>query len=1071
MSVCPSCEAANPDGNLFCGHCGAELGAPACASCGATNPEGQRFCGHCGEPLDDAAVRVTAPAVEERKLATILFADVVGFTSFAERTDPEVVARIVDAAFRQLAEVVADHGGTVDKYMGDSMMAVFGVPVAHDDDAERAVAAGLAVRALGGDLSFSIGINSGEVMATSVGRADEVTVIGDTVNVAARLEKVAAPGEVLCGRLTTELAGRGIWFRERQPVLLKGKQEPVGVWEAVALRPVDAEPAADGPQLVGRDDELAFLTAQWRRVRRDHQPHFVLLCGEAGSGKTRLLNELARVGATGGKVIRVTYPAYGTMGGSRVAGEIIRQLGPAHDSEVDARLRSIAGEVDPSLQAIDPAAIQQEQLWAFVRLVQEKGTDDPLLLIIDDMHHSGDRTLELLGELAGRLNNVALLTVLAGRTEPGEWLTRFPAATTVRLEALSRADAVTLAGAFVCDKPLAPEAADFLVDRAGGNPLYLRELVAMARARGSLVDDGALYRLTTQPAVPATLQALLAARLDALEPGLKLGLQHVAVIGEAATVEQVSGLGSSEAPSTLRSLVDVGLLRHGPDGRYDTVDSLLREVAYETLPHNLRGELHRRAAGMVSTPEERARHLDRAATYLPDDETAAAEAVDALVVAGRALIQASRHLDALRLLERALALGCLPSSALLDLAKLQAQSSRDQDALRTLAMIQDDPDDPTVAIERDHTSATSRMFSDPSSAIPGLQEAARRWHELGLTDKEAWARGNAGVAHFNLSRMEESADELEHALKLFEQVDDRAGIVAVSSFLCLVKPADPRVSTWLADALEFADAAGDRSRQLNTLTTLAWNHFLRSFCGRPQDMAEAEGFAHRLTALADELGARDQAVQGWSLLTIMARLSGRFVDAVEHAEALQRATGNVPHREPWLGWAASFAVTVACGASDAAPPFPPETSLDPVVGLAELFVEAELTMAGRVDEALARVDRTPRPELGPIADLARVFHGLALVLAGRGSEARPWVERAAAAARVLNAPTTAAAAAALLAEIVSDTTELPAPPGVAQGVTDVLVLRAYASQGDADAVDALREAAGALAMPGLMIGT
>ncbi|HEY7947663.1 MAG TPA: adenylate/guanylate cyclase domain-containing protein, partial [Acidimicrobiales bacterium] len=572
MAVCPNCTAANPDGNVFCGQCGATLSATGCASCGASNPLGQPFCGQCGSPLDGPSVKVIGPAVEERKLATVLFADVVGFTSLAERTDPEIVARIVDSAFRELAEVVEVHGGTVDKYMGDSMMAVFGVPVSHDDDAERAVAAGLAVRSLGGDLAFSIGINSGEVMATAVGAAGAVTVIGDTVNVAARLEKVAAPGEVLCGRLTAELAGRRIWFRERQPVVLKGKQEPVGVWEAVALRPADDETLAEGPPLVGRDDELSFLIAQWRRVRRDRQNHDVLLCGEAGSGKTKLVNELTRVAAAEGTVVRVTYPAYGTMGGTRVAAEVIRQLGPSRDAEVTARLLSIGGELDPSLKAIDPAGIPQEQMWAFARLLQEKAADKPLLLIIDDMHHSGDRTLEILGELSGRLGSVALLTVLAGRTEPGLWLTRFPAATTVHLGPLSRADSVTLANAFICEKPLAPDAAEFLVDRAGGNPLYLRELVAMARARGSLVDDGGLYRLATHAAIPATLQALLAARLDALEPSMKLGLQHVAVVGEAATVEQVAGLGSSDAASTLRSLVDVGLLRHSPDGRYDTVD-------------------------------------------------------------------------------------------------------------------------------------------------------------------------------------------------------------------------------------------------------------------------------------------------------------------------------------------------------------------------------------------------------------------------------------------------------------------------------------------------------------------
>jgi class 3 adenylate cyclase/tetratricopeptide (TPR) repeat protein len=1046
------------------------LAASPCATCGTANPEGQAFCGQCGAPLDDVSIKISAPAIEERKLATILFADVVGFTSFAEKTDPEVVARIVDAAFRQLTDIVTEHGGNVDKYMGDSMMAVFGVPLAHGDDAERAVAAGLAVRELGGDLAFSIGINSGEVMATTVGGTGEMTVIGDTVNVAARLEKVAAPGEVLCGRLTAELAAGGVVFRERQPVLLKGKEDPVGVWEAVGLRRVDAEPVAEGPPLVGRDDELAFLAAQWRRVRRDRQPHVVLLCGEAGSGKTRLLNELVRVAATGGTVIRATYPAYGTMGGSRVAAEVIRQLGPAKDSEVSARLRSVAGELDPSLQAIDPAGIPKEQLWALARLVQEKGADGPLLLIIDDMHHSGDRTLELLGELAGRLNDVALLTVLAGRTEPGEWLTRFSAATTVRLAPLSRDDAATLAGAFVCEKPLAPEAAEFLVDRASGNPLYLREMVAMARSRGSLVDDGDQYRITAQGAIPATLQALLAARLDALEPGQKLGLQYVAVLGEAATVEQVAGLGSSDATATVRSLVDIGLLRHGPDGRYDTVDPLLREVAYETLPHNLRGELHRQVAAMMDTPEERARHLDRAATYLVDDEAVVAEAVEALVEAGTEFIGASRHLDALRLLERALTLGRLESPALFDLAKLQALASRDEDALRTLALIEDDSDDPAVAIERDHTAASSIMFSDPASAIPALQKAALRWHELGNPTKEAWARANTGVAYFNLSRMAESVVELERALTLFEHDADRAGVIAVSSFFSLVKPTDPRVTKWLADALEFADAAGDRSRQLNTLTTLTWNHFLRSFCGRAPDMAEAEGFALRLAHLAEDLGARDQAVQGWSLLAIMARMSGRFEEAADHAVALQRTTGNVIRREPWLGYAASFAVTVAGGVSDAAPPFPPQGSPDPVVRMAKLVVEAELTMAGRVDEALDRVDTGPRSDLGPIADLAQVFQALAFVLAGRVDEARPWIQRAAEAARLLGAPTAGGAAAALWAEIAGDTSGLPPAPLDAGGVTDVLVLRAYASRGDGTATEALRRATRTLAMPGLMIG-
>src|SRR5438067_1938594 len=236
-AICGSCGTENPAGFKFCGQCGTGLAA-GCPSCGFVNPEGFRFCGECGASLaGELTTPPPAPVAtqDERKLATVLFADVVGFTSLAENADPETVARVVDAAFRRMGEVVASHGGTVDKYMGDCLMAVFGVPQAHDDDAERAIAAGLAMRELGGDLAFSIGINTGEVMVASVGRDQDATVMGDTVNVAARLEKAAGPGEVLVGRVTAQLAGDRVVLRERDPVVLKGKRDPVEVWEAVGL--------------------------------------------------------------------------------------------------------------------------------------------------------------------------------------------------------------------------------------------------------------------------------------------------------------------------------------------------------------------------------------------------------------------------------------------------------------------------------------------------------------------------------------------------------------------------------------------------------------------------------------------------------------------------------------------------------------------------------------------------------------------------------------------------------------------------------------------------------------------
>jgi hypothetical protein len=250
---------------------------------------------------------------------------------------------------------------------------------------------------------------------------------------------------------------------------------------------------------------------------------------------------------------------------------------------------------------------------------------------------------------------------------------------------------------------------------------------------------------------------------------------------------------------------------------------------------------------------------------------------------------------------------------------------------------------------------------------------------------------------------------------------------------------------------------------------LAWHHFLRSLWGSAQDTAEAEGFATRLAELAEELGSVEMAVHGRSLLAVMARFSGRLDEATAQADRLQGLTGlSEDESHPWLGLAATYMVAVACGTGKA-PPLPPVESPDPVVGIALYLIEAALTLGGRIEEGLGRLELFDRPSIGPFSDLVEMLKGLTLVLGGRSDDALPFVERAVEAGQALRAPPALAAAAALAAEI-TGTGDLPPLPASVSSIADALVLRAHAARGDATALEALRRGARTLVAPGLLLG-
>jgi len=323
--TCPSCRAENPPGSRFCAQCGAEI-AVVCAACGVGNPLGSRYCTRCGTALAEAdparPARASAqanavdapppsrpaPAGEQRRTVTVVFADIVGFTSLADRLDPEVVRDVTAACFGRLVEEVARRGGTIDKFIGDSVMALFGTPVAHEDDPCRAIDAALAMQAalgeINGDLErdhglrleLRIGVNTGEVIAgvREVGGIQDSTVIGDTVNVAARLQRAAPPGAVFVGEATARSAQQAFELAPLPPLTLRGKAEPVVAFRAVGPLAEPAIPDAASLPLVGRATEVAALADRLDRLAGG-RGQAVVITGDPGVGKSRLLGELRRL--------------------------------------------------------------------------------------------------------------------------------------------------------------------------------------------------------------------------------------------------------------------------------------------------------------------------------------------------------------------------------------------------------------------------------------------------------------------------------------------------------------------------------------------------------------------------------------------------------------------------------------------------------------------------------------------------------------------------------------------------------------------------------------------------------
>jgi class 3 adenylate cyclase/tetratricopeptide (TPR) repeat protein len=618
-----------------------ELGSPAsagasrdgafCPTCGEANPDRARFCASCG-----AALAPPAPAREVRKTVTTLFCDVVESSVLGEQSDPELVRRVLSRFFDEMRVVIERHGGTVEKFIGDEVMAVFGVPTTHEDDAVRAVRAAAEMRArlrrlndefereAGVSLQTRMGINTGEVVAgdPSSGHA---FVTGDSVNLAKRIQQAARPGEILIGTATYPLVKDAVEAGPPQTFSVKGKAEPV------LPRRLDAVDATapglarrfDAP-LVGRDRELGVLSGVFEDTVRTRSSRLVTVLGPPGIGKSRLAHELLAAVRDRATPLTGRCLPYGEGITFWPLRQIVREAGgeagveAALAGEEDAEL--IADHIRATIGRSPAGGGAHETFWAFRRFFEGLADRRPLVVCFEDIHWAEPTLLDLIEYVVNWSRAVPMLLVCMARpdlldTRPS-WAAPAANATLLSLEPLSAVAADALLEGLEDDAELTAESRTRIMEAAEGNPLFLEQMAAMITVEGESAD-----RL----AVPPSIQALLGERLDRLDERERTVIEHASVIGKefwrGALLELLPAEHGAEAGSHLMALVRKGLLRPdvspvpGEDAfRFRHV--LIRDAAYGGISKDLRAELHERLADWLErTAAERAVELEEIIGY------------------------------------------------------------------------------------------------------------------------------------------------------------------------------------------------------------------------------------------------------------------------------------------------------------------------------------------------------------------------------------------------------------------------------------------------------------------------
>jgi len=874
-----------------------------CGNCGRQIGEDFAFCPYCGTP----SVAAT-PTREQRKRVTILFCDVTGSTALGESTDPETLRAVLALYFERMKGIVESHGGTVEKFIGDAVMAVFGVPILHEDDALRAVRAAWEMQAAVPDLGLQtrIGVNSGEVVTGT----KERLATGDAVNVAARLEQAAAPGEILLGEPTIRLVREAVEVEAVPPLTLKGKSEPVRAYRLLGLK-VAAE-RRFGTAMIGRERELRRLQDAYGQMEHDQSCQLFTILGAAGVGKSRLAGEFLG-GLEHAHIVRGRCLSYGEGITYWPVVEVLKQFDTLpSDAYAASALQSLLGESQVATSA-------EEIAWGFRKLLEEQAQELPQVVVFDDLQWGEETFLDLVEHIADLSRDAPILLLCMARPEllerrpgwgGGKWN-----ATTVLLEPLDAAETDRL-----LDDLGGVEAGlrERIRVAAEGNPLYVEEMLALVLTS----SDG-------EVTVPPTIQALLAARLDQLDPSDRSVLECGAVEGRLFHQSAVSALLREEThvAGRLVALVRKELVRPARaqiagDDAYRFRHLLIRDAAYDALPKAVRAELHERFARWL---EERGAdiidldailgyHLERAATYRqelgqPDDKLAE-RAGKWLATAGRRAEWRGDTLAARGLLERALTLLRpirLDVDLELDLALLQPTEPELvalAEAVAARARAVNDRRGEAVArvVAAHHRHLTS------TETIDGLETLARE--VLPMLEKvgdhvgliHVW-RALSNVANHHC-RFEEEAHAAEQAMYHARHIG-RPGLFALPHALILgPRPADDALRTLLP---LLADDPHPEPRMWSAILL----HMLGRFDEARATVQEAsrrlreltgEYDAARLTALFSTFaGDHETAARSWRVVCDGIEARGNLTVLSTFAPALGRslcAIGRYDEAEP-----------------------------------------------------------------------------------------------------------------------------------------------------------------------------